>query len=134
VSPAVPQQEPAPQPPSAPAELNVSTPVPAAANLPLLERQSLTQTLLQLVSDRTGYPIDMLGLDQDLEAELGIDSIKRVEILGAMQKSLPPAVAEGIQSQMENLTKVKSLNGIVQQVLSLSPSESVAPEKSLGKF
>ncbi|MEW6167478.1 MAG: beta-ketoacyl synthase N-terminal-like domain-containing protein, partial [Pseudomonadota bacterium] len=42
--------------------------------------------LLGLVAERTGYPEDMLGLEADLEAELGIDSIKRVEILGAFQK------------------------------------------------
>ena len=29
--------------------------------------------LLEIVADRTGYPQDMLGLEQDLEAELGID-------------------------------------------------------------
>nr|NCR73224.1 acyltransferase domain-containing protein [Microcystis aeruginosa LG13-12] len=51
-----------------------------------LERAELIQILVELVSDRTGYPGEMLGLDQDLEAELGIDSIKRVEILGALAK------------------------------------------------
>ena len=38
--------------------------------------------LLEIVSERTGYPTDMLDLDADLEADLGIDSIKRVEIAG----------------------------------------------------
>ena len=55
----------------------------------LPDKAGLMQILLQLVSDRTGYPTEMLGLDQDMEAELGIDSIKRVEILGALQKKLP---------------------------------------------
>ena len=41
-----------------------------------------------LVSDRTGYPADMLGLDADLEGDLGIDSIKRVEIAGTFTQSL----------------------------------------------
>ncbi|BAZ66710.1 putative modular polyketide synthase [Fischerella sp. NIES-4106] len=93
-----------------------------------LNQAELTQTLLQLVSDRTGYPIDMLGLDQDLEAELGIDSIKRVEILGALQKSLPQSLAASVQTRMENLTRVKSLNSIVEQILAIS-----AQENSLGK-
>jgi len=57
------------------------------------DRTSLTQMLLQIVSDRTGYPAEMLGLDLDLEAELGIDSIKRVEILGALGKNLPEGLA-----------------------------------------
>jgi acyl carrier protein len=75
----------------------------------------------------------MLGLEQDLEAELGIDSIKRVEILGAMQKSLPAAVAEGMQSQMESLTRVKSLKGIIEQVLSLLLPAGVGEAKDMGK-
>jgi NAD(P)-dependent dehydrogenase (short-subunit alcohol dehydrogenase family) len=45
----------------------------------------VTQRLLTIVSDRTGYPPEMLNLDLDLEADLGIDSIKRVEILGTFQ-------------------------------------------------
>ncbi|MGF2049668.1 phosphopantetheine-binding protein, partial [Lactococcus lactis] len=59
---------------------------PVAARAPALNRGTLQALLLDIVAERTGYPTDMLGLDQDLEAELGIDSIKRVEILGALQK------------------------------------------------
>jgi acyl carrier protein len=107
----------------------VSTPTvvkPVEVNqVPALpDKMQLTETLLQLVSDRTGYPIDMLGLDQDLEAELGIDSIKRVEIMGALQKTLPQALAATVQSKMESLTRVKSLNGIVQQLQEASSLES----------
>jgi acyl transferase domain-containing protein len=99
--------------------------------VPVLDKTNLTQTLLQLVSDRTGYPIEMLGLDQDMEAELGIDSIKRVEILGALQKTLPQTLATSIQSKMESLTRVKSLNGIVEQLLTLP---TTGEETRLGKF
>jgi acyl carrier protein len=42
--------------------------------------------LLSIVSDLTGYPADMLGMDMDIEADLGIDSIKRVEILSALEE------------------------------------------------
>ncbi len=52
------------------------------------ESIKIEKLLLQLVSERTGYPEEMLGLDQDMEAELGIDSIKRVEIFGALAKQL----------------------------------------------
>ena len=41
--------------------------------------------LLAIVRERTGYPAEMLRLDLDLEADLGIDSIKRVEILGSLK-------------------------------------------------
>ncbi|NEQ21159.1 MAG: hypothetical protein F6K28_18420, partial [Microcoleus sp. SIO2G3] len=112
-----------------------ATAVGATSLASLPDKMSLTQTLLHLVSDRTGYPTEMLGLDQDLEAELGIDSIKRVEILGALQKSLPEPFASSVQSKMESLTRVKSLNGIVGQLLEIPRSASVTQEEnSLGKL
>jgi hypothetical protein len=45
--------------------------------------------LLSVVAELTGYPTDMLNLDMDMEADLGIDSIKRVEILAALQQRVP---------------------------------------------
>jgi polyketide-type polyunsaturated fatty acid synthase PfaA len=36
------------------------------------------------VAEMTGYPVDMLQADQSLERDLGIDSIKRVEIFSAL--------------------------------------------------
>jgi acyl carrier protein len=96
----------------------IAVPAPVAAPVPAgLDPAQVTQMLLDIVSDRTGYPAEMLGLEQDMEAELGIDSIKRVEILGALQKSLPPSVASVVQDQMESLTRVKSLKGVADQVV-----------------
>src|SRR6185369_1282844 len=47
--------------------------------------------LLAVVSEKTGYPVEMLDLDMGLDSDLGIDSIKRVEILSAIQERLPNA-------------------------------------------
>jgi len=44
---------------------------------------------LEVVAEKTGYPADALELDMNLEADLGIDSIKRVEILGAIKDKVP---------------------------------------------
>ena len=44
---------------------------------------------LDVVADKTGYPKEALALTMSLEADLGIDSIKRVEILGAVRQRLP---------------------------------------------
>uniref|UniRef100_UPI002620D0F6 phosphopantetheine-binding protein n=1 Tax=Acaryochloris sp. IP29b_bin.148 TaxID=2969218 RepID=UPI002620D0F6 len=56
---------------------------------PAVDLEALSQGLLAVVSDKTGYPIDMLGLEMDMEADLGIDSIKRFEILGALMEKYP---------------------------------------------
>jgi acyl carrier protein len=45
--------------------------------------------MLQVVAEQTGYPSDMLELSMDLEGDLGIDSIKRVEILSLVQEQVP---------------------------------------------
>jgi NAD(P)-dependent dehydrogenase (short-subunit alcohol dehydrogenase family)/acyl carrier protein len=82
-------------------------PVSAVALTPM-------EALVAIVSQRTGYPTDMLDLDLDLEADLGIDSIKRIEILGLVSEKLGmKLVANGSRSQIiEELATVKTLRGI----------------------
>ncbi len=65
----------------------VSEPAPPAA------ASVAADTLLEVVAELTGYPIEMLDLDMDLEADLGIDSIKRLEILAGLQTRLPEMAA-----------------------------------------
>src|SRR5207244_8195809 len=54
-----------------------------------------TRVLLEAVAEKTGYPAEMLELDMRLDADLGIDSIKRVENLSAVQERLPETRAIG---------------------------------------
>ncbi len=101
----------------------VESPVAAATSAPVSEvpsRDVLLEMLLQVVSDRTGYPPDMLGLDADLEADLGIDSIKRVEISGTIVQSLtlPP----GVTPDLERLTSSRTLNQVVDALVDLVSS------------
>ena len=49
----------------------------------------LSTILLDVVADKTGYPAEMLNLEMHLDSDLGIDSIKRVEILSALQDKMP---------------------------------------------
>ncbi|HBJ46058.1 MAG TPA: hypothetical protein DDY69_01815, partial [Deltaproteobacteria bacterium] len=51
--------------------------------------EEVTVAMMAIVSEKTGYPQEMLELGMDLESDLGIDSIKRVEILGAVQDKIP---------------------------------------------
>ena len=43
---------------------------------------------MAVLAEKTGYEADMIELDMELESELGIDSIKRVEILSEVQDRL----------------------------------------------
>ncbi|MEV7098338.1 beta-ketoacyl synthase N-terminal-like domain-containing protein [Amycolatopsis sp. NPDC051045] len=40
---------------------------------------------LEVVADKTGYPVDILRPEMHLQADLGVDSIKRVEVLSALR-------------------------------------------------
>ncbi len=68
---------------------STSFPVPA----PATPAPAVAEVLLQVVAEKTGYPVEMLELDMQLDDDLGIDSIKRVEILSALQDRLPEAPA-----------------------------------------
>src|SRR5262249_6435774 len=80
-----------------PATTLVTTPLPNAARVaapqqPTTEAESapdLAALLLSVVAEKTGYPAEMLTTEMEMEADLGIDSIKRVEILSAMSKHVP---------------------------------------------
>lgn len=70
--------------------------------------EEMTKALIAIVSEKTGYPVEMLETDMDLEADLGIDSIKRVEILGAMQEKFPhlPAIDAAQLSELHTLQQI----------------------------
>jgi acyl transferase domain-containing protein/NAD(P)H-dependent flavin oxidoreductase YrpB (nitropropane dioxygenase family)/NAD(P)-dependent dehydrogenase (short-subunit alcohol dehydrogenase family) len=81
-----------------------------------LSRDDLSSRLLRIVQDRTGYPAEMLGLDLDLEADLGIDSIKRVEILGSLRDSLPAQAIGSDSETMDQLSRARTLGAIVDRI------------------
>ena len=102
-TPAAPAVEQAP----APVEATPVAPAQAAGGISL---EALSDAMLDIVSEKTGYPTDMLDLDMDIEADLGIDSIKRVEILGAMREQFPDLP----QLKAEELAELRTLDEIVQ--------------------
>ena len=116
-----PAPTPAPQPPTA-HEAPVAVSGPAADNgRAALTREEIEQRLLSVVSERTGYPADMLGLDADLEGDLGIDSIKRVEIAGTLTQSL--ALPDGGALDIERLTGSRTLREVVDTLAAAAGDE-----------
>lgn len=95
----------------------LSTPTQNSAG----DRDEVASTLLRVVAEKTGYPVDMLELEMALDTDLGIDSIKRVEILSALQEQLPqlPAV------RPEDLGVLQTLGQIIEH---LCQSEEVSTQ------
>ena len=95
--------------------------------LPALDVNKIQTVMMSVVADKTGYPTEMLELSMDMEADLGIDSIKRVEILGAVQDD----IADLPELNPEDLAELRTLGEIVDY-MTLKASE-VMPSGTVTK-
>lgn len=66
------------------------------------------EVVQELIAEKTGYPVDMLEPDMDLEGELGVDSIKQVEILSSLQERFPDLP----EVDPEALSELRSIRAI----------------------
>jgi acyl transferase domain-containing protein/NAD(P)H-dependent flavin oxidoreductase YrpB (nitropropane dioxygenase family)/NAD(P)-dependent dehydrogenase (short-subunit alcohol dehydrogenase family)/acyl carrier protein len=103
--------------------------VEARLNMPLPARLDSQQALLSIVSQRTGYPEDALDLDLDLEADLSIDSIKRLEIVGELSSKLGlDSLLQDKDAALETLASLKTLRSIVEWLKTHAGGEAAGPE------
>lgn len=82
-----------------------------------VSNENTAKILLDTVSKLTGFPPEMLTLDMNIESDLGIDSIKRVEIVSELEKAIPGTDA----LTPENMGTLKTLKDIVDAI---SPGNS----------
>jgi malonyl CoA-acyl carrier protein transacylase/NAD(P)-dependent dehydrogenase (short-subunit alcohol dehydrogenase family) len=61
-------------------------PAPAAAQKNSNGSDDLESFIVGFVCEQTGYPPEIVDLDADLEADLGIDSIKKARLLGELRE------------------------------------------------
>ncbi|QKV96300.1 SDR family oxidoreductase [Streptomyces sp. NA02950] len=130
-----------PTPVSAPvtASASVDTPVPVAAPpeqprpappadgpAPAQEHTvaEVLRAVSEIIGERTGYPLDMIEPDLDLEADLSIDSIKRAEIAGELARRLgisgPGALGD---EELEELAKARTATAVATWLTArLSPA------------
>ena len=113
--------------PNPPAMETLPPPSGPKAKAPAIAAGSLEALLLERLGHRTGYPPEMLGLDLDLEGDLGIDSIKRVEILGDLrERGAVPA-----DFDMDRLARCRTLR---QVIAALAPEGTATPEVEPGPW
>ncbi len=106
-TPAVPRATAAPATPEAPAAAAISA-------------DALRTALLEIVGEKTGYPVEMVNPAMDLEADLGVDSIKRVQVIGALQERFPSLPTLG----PEQLGVLRTLDQIVAHLVESAPAET----------
>ena len=111
----------APQPAAQPAPAPVAVaPAPVAAPAPAAPSgdQDPVALVQAIVSDKTGYPVDMLDPNMDLEGELGVDSIKQVEILSTLRERLPHLP----EIDPEQLVELRTINAIAAMIGGSAPA------------
>ncbi len=116
--------------PSTAANEPVIAPIPAPAPSPSLllhvNSDEIKTYVLSAVSEKTGYPTEVLDLDLDLEADLGIDTVKQAELFAAIRGKYNIARREDLRlSDYNTLAKVIRF---VEEALNPSPVASAPPE------
>ncbi|MDX8036715.1 SDR family oxidoreductase [Lentzea sp. BCCO 10_0856] len=128
-------QEPAliPSPAPLPAPIVAPAPVPPApvAVAPVVAVAPAAEPtigiVLEIVSAQTGYPVAVLDTGMDLESDLGVDSIKRVEIMSAVRERFPTTP----ELEPERLAELRTLTDI-NDLLAGVPQEVVGPKAGEG--
>ncbi len=115
-----PAPAPAPAVTSAPAQPAPVAAAPKAA-LPNTDEASVTKDILAIVAEKTGYPEDMLDLDLDMEADLGIDTVKQAELFAIMREKYQIARQEGVQ-----LKDYPTIRSIIKYAMAHAGTEGAA--------
>ncbi|MFF8026015.1 beta-ketoacyl synthase N-terminal-like domain-containing protein, partial [Streptomyces sp. NPDC007896] len=107
-----------------PAAAPVAVAVPAGG--------SVLSVVLEVIGERTGYPVDMIEPDLDLEADLSVDSIKRAEIAGELATRL--GLTTTGDTDVEELTKARTaaaITALVERVTGpvAAPAPASAPAR-----
>jgi acyl transferase domain-containing protein/NAD(P)H-dependent flavin oxidoreductase YrpB (nitropropane dioxygenase family) len=109
--------------------LPTASPTQAAkAGGSLAPTEQFKADLLRAIAERTGYPEEMLDLDAHMEADLGIDSIKRIEVFSALKDQHNLLEGRDEEAVIEELSGLKTLNEIIAWYDRLRESGSEAKE------
>ncbi|WP_329150014.1 SDR family NAD(P)-dependent oxidoreductase [Streptomyces niveus] len=135
----------APTAPSVLALPAAAPPTAAAGPMPVAEPEAgatasptdpdaVLDAVLSVVADRTGYPVEMIEPELDLEADLSVDSIKRAEIAGELAVRLGlPLDASG---ELDGLSTARTAAGItgllVERLTGTGDSGNTPPEAETG--
>ena len=82
----------------------------------------LKDLILGIVVEKTGYPLEQLNLDMSIESDLGIDSIKRVEILSSLSEKIPNLPALDVAQ----LSEIQTLRDVINYASGHQQPQSVA--------
>jgi len=103
-------------------ELKTAPPTPAVISTKQDAADAVKERILALVVEKTGYPKDMLDLELDLEADLGVDTVKQAEMFAAIREiyNIP-------RDENRKLRDYPTLAHVIRFVFEKRPDLAVAP-------
>ncbi|SFR06146.1 type I polyketide synthase [Poseidonocella sedimentorum] len=115
-----------PPPGTAPDESAVAaTPEDAAPAVPQ-DREALADHCIRIIAARTGYAERTIGRDLDLAADLGVNSLKRIEIMGDLIESFPAHLTEALQDSSDVLVGATTVARLADAVFDIVSSPAAA--------
>jgi hypothetical protein len=87
----------------------------AASSIGAPSVEVFREDLLRAISERTGYPTDMLDEKLELEAGLGIDSIKTIEVFSQLSQyhMYLPGASEDQEESLAAFAKLRTIGDIL---------------------
>ncbi|MEM6978593.1 MAG: SDR family NAD(P)-dependent oxidoreductase, partial [Planctomycetota bacterium] len=87
--------------------------------------QQLERLIIDLVMDQTGYDESIIDLDADLEAELGVDSIKKAQLLGELHQQYALPSIHDTTITLADFSTLRSIHGFVLGQIEPKQSDSL---------
>lgn len=76
------------------------------------ENTDIGMTIISVIADKTGYPTEALNPTMRMDEDLGIDSIKRVEIFSTLQERFPYALV----GEPDAMARLRSIGDIIEHL------------------
>lgn len=98
---------------------------------------AIQERIIEVISDRTGYPVEMIDPDMDIESDLGIDSIRRVEIFSILNDELNQGFTEDDIKIMSTLHTIEEYAEFLEKKINSDDEETddvVIDAKTISSF
>ncbi|TWT92487.1 Erythronolide synthase, modules 5 and 6 [Neorhodopirellula pilleata] len=86
--------------------------------------ESLHRLMIDLVVDQTGYDESIIDMDADMEGELGIDSIKKAQLLGELEQQYQLQSLRDSNLSLADFSTLGSIRDFVWKQLTGGPDET----------
>jgi 3-oxoacyl-(acyl-carrier-protein) synthase/NAD(P)-dependent dehydrogenase (short-subunit alcohol dehydrogenase family)/acyl carrier protein len=103
-------------------------PEPEAVSPGVDDDDAIRAKVLEVVAGMTGYPPDMLDMELDLEADLGVDTVKQAEIFAALREAYDIPRDETLQ--LKDFPTLNHAIGFVKDRRPDTPASSAPPGES----